>query len=282
MHVGGSLFPANQVGRRVLELEEAGLLGVAISWRLIAKRLVYNALNMQHLLSIVLGGSVLVVLSVARGLHDIKGRALAQLIVVYCVSYLGVLVLYQWFFPDVHGFRYLSLPVHVLVITVAAFCHWAVARAVSSRWLRRAVVTGIGLLLISSSAFGYRNTVRTVKSSVEIKVLPAYSPEEVATWWSLLDWVSDNIPEGTVVAATDHGTLAYFTGVRVVDLDGIMEPECVRCLLDGSIRTHLEMRGVEYVLLRPEMEDRLAVRGIRDACDVERVEGAPPQVYRLH
>jgi hypothetical protein len=85
-----------------------------------------------------------------------------------------------------------------------------------------------------------------------MKVIPRYTEQEIREWWSFVDWVSQNLPSGTVIAAKDHGRLAYFTDVQVVDLAGIIDPSIETHLRTGDMQSYLDAKGVQYAVLPEE------------------------------
>jgi hypothetical protein len=168
------------------------------------------------------------------------------------LAYCGTLVIYQGYFPDVHGLRYLSLAGHMLSILVLALCCQIVSTSQRATFARHALLIGIVFSLLLSSAYQYREMVRGLCWAKEMRIIPIYSDSEVRRWWSFLDWVSKNLPERTVIAAKDHGRLAYFTNIRIVDLAGIIEPSLMIYLTEGSVSSYREGKGVQYVLLPDE------------------------------
>jgi len=215
------------------------------------------------------------VLSLISGLGRKHSAVLSQLVGIYLLAYFGTLVIYQGYFPDVHGLRYLSLAGHILSILVSALCCQIVSTSQRATFARHALLIGIVFSLLLSSAYQYWEMVRGLRWAKEMRIIPIYSDSEVSRWWAFLDWVS-NLPEGTVIAAKDHGRLAYFTDVRVVDLAGIIEPALMVYLAEGSVGSYLEGKGVQYVLL-PDEGGRRIHKTIRETFDLERVPGAPHQ-----
>ena len=77
-----------------------------------------------------------------------------------------------------------------------------------------------------------------------------YTDEEVnGIFWPVTEWISQNLPDGAVIAVKDHGKITYFTQVQVVDLAGIIDPSLVSHVKEGTMRAYLEERDVEYILI---------------------------------
>lgn len=282
LRANGTVIPSNQFGRRLISWERAMRADGSLAWRAVPGRLVYNFLNMQDLLALSMGSAVLAVLSAIAGLLRKGSRRLAAIALVYCLSYFSVLILYQWFFPNLHGLRYLNLPAHILIILVSTFCVRVLAGVTARFRLRRVALGAVTLLILTSSFYGYREVAREFDVAGRARLVPAYSDAEVESRWGTLDWVAGNMPRGTVVAASDHGALAYFTEVSVVDLDGILDPEPIRAVWSGSIADVFARRRVEYVILWPVTAHRRFHQAVRADCELEPVPGSPGgAVYRL-
>ena len=285
LYASGTLFPANQIGRRFLAWEGAKLADGTVVWPAYVRRVVSNILYLHVvLLSITVGSTFLAVLSIASGLLLKRGALLTQLIAIYLVAYFGTLVVYQGYFPNVHGLRYLNLPGHMLSILVVAFCYQILFTANRAIFVRHVLLIGIIFSLILSSAYQYRQMVPGLDWARDMSIIPFYSDNEVRRWWSFVDWISENLREGTVIAAKDHGRLAYFTNTRIVDLAGIIDPSIITSLKEGSVSSYLERKEVQYVLL-PDEGGRPIHNAIRETVDLERVPGAPQQEcsgYSLH
>lgn len=278
----GSLLPSNQVGRRWIAWEGVRLADGSVSMPLYVRAVVGKFLELQNLVNIAAGSGVLAALSIVWLAVRRRAGRLPWVVGVYLVSYFGALVFYQWFFPYAHGFRYLSLPVHLLSITIAAFLWDAVELGGFVRRARGLAVAALAVLLLSTSAYRYREVSRGLQSVENARILPTFTRAEVDEWWAMIDWMGENIPPGTVVGATDHGKLAYFTDLQVVDLEGILDPSMIDRFLDGSVGQYLRDRGVSYILL-PANPRRLAYRMVAGALTLEEVEDAPRAVLRsLH
>jgi hypothetical protein len=76
-----------------------------------------------------------------------------------------------------------------------------------------------------------------------------YSDEQVNDYWRLEDWINNNLPQESVIAAKDHGRLAYFTENRIVDLAGIIEPNLITYLKSGEINNYLDKNDVQYIVV---------------------------------
>jgi hypothetical protein len=282
----GSLFPANQVGRRALAWEWALGSDGCVVWSRYLPRVAFKFMELQSLVAMSLGSALVGALALVTGLRHRGGRRIALVTGIFLSLYFGALIFYQWYFPDVHGLRYVYLPAHLMSIFIAALiCRLAfapkgdTAQSVVGGW---AVVAGAVLLLLSASAFSYRDMVKS--GFPDRKFLPTYSQDEEARWWALIDWMSAELPPGALVAATDHGRLSYFTTAQIVDLDGILYPAIVEHIRQGTVDSYIRDKGAEYIVLQGEDRGRLSHKLARRelaATPVEEVEGAPHSFYRI-
>ncbi len=62
-------------------------------------------------------------------------------------------------------------------------------------------------------------------------------------------WIRDNTPPDSIIAAHDIGALGYFTGRRVRDLAGLVDPEIIPILGDEDrLARWMDAVGVDYVM----------------------------------
>ena len=277
----GNPFPANQVGRRALAWE--GPLGSDGRMSLVeyCAWSVFRTLTLQRLVSVATGSSVLTALALLVATWRGRGRLFGGIVLVYTGTFFGMLVLYQWYFPDVHGLRYLNLPAHLFAVTTAGLLVLVATRFLRMRFRRGVVLIVAVTLTLSTTAFQYRELASGTGGRVERRLVPNYSAMEEAHWWRLVDWMQTSLEPGTVVAATDHGRMAYFVDVTVIDLDGILLPGLLHHLEQGSIGAYLDDARVTYVILPAA---RLEKRVCRCLCETGRlvpVEDAPTDTDRM-
>ncbi|MDP1548506.1 MAG: hypothetical protein Q8L87_21035 [Anaerolineales bacterium] len=66
-------------------------------------------------------------------------------------------------------------------------------------------------------------------------------------------WVAENLPEGTIIAAHDIGALGYFDNHELIDLAGLISPEVIPFIRDESqLSVFLDENGVHYLIAFPE------------------------------
>jgi len=275
----GNPLPANQVGRRALAWE--GPLGSdgRLSLAEYAAWSVFRMLSLQRLVAVATGSSVVAALGLLFGAWRGRGRRFAGIVLVYVCGFFGTLVFYQWYFPDVHGLRYLNLPAHLFAILTAGLLTYAVARLLQTRIRRMFALTVAVVLTLSTTAFQYREVASGVGGRMERRLIPNYSASAEAEWWRMVDWTAASLEPGTVVAATDHGRIAYFTDVAVIDLDGILLPQLLEHLEDGSVDEYLDESRVAYVFL-PDRPEKRICRCLRETGRIEQVADVPEDADR--
>lgn len=64
-------------------------------------------------------------------------------------------------------------------------------------------------------------------------------------------WFGERLPKGGTVAVNDVGAMGYFSGRRLIDLEGLITPAAVRWNKTGRIDGFLEAAKPEYLLIFP-------------------------------
>ncbi len=66
-------------------------------------------------------------------------------------------------------------------------------------------------------------------------------------------WVSENIPQDSLLAVHDIGALGYFDNHELVDLAGLVSPEVIPFMKDeAQIASYLDKRGAGYLIAFPD------------------------------
>ncbi len=116
----GSPLPGNQVGRRGLSLAWHNFSYDNFSLPYYVKIVVWNIFQLDELITIATGGSMLMLAGLVSGVLQRKLRVLGVFTVIYLGIFFALLVGYQWYFANLHGLRYINPAVHLLFIFVAA------------------------------------------------------------------------------------------------------------------------------------------------------------------
>ncbi len=76
------------------------------------------------------------------------------------------------------------------------------------------------------------------------------------------NWVSQNFPPGSRIAAHDIGALGYFAEIQLYDLAGLVNPEVIPFIQDESrLSKYLDQNEIEYLIAFPDWYPFLSERG---------------------
>jgi len=198
----------------------------------------------------------------------------------YVVVHYALLAFYQWYFPDVHGLRYVALPSMILIVPIGRFVLDVGERVTNRRDTRRSdegerppldatldrsgqpsrvldfargaaspsaiVATVLLLWLLASSLYQYIGMINGLEGRLWLLGAP---PDAVTSFWCETDWIVANVPEYGIVAAKDFGRLAYFSARRIVDLVGIVDPTVIPYIKRKAVDDYLIGRQVDYLIV---------------------------------
>ncbi len=69
---------------------------------------------------------------------------------------------------------------------------------------------------------------------------------------NMANWVNENTPKGSLIAAHDIGALGYFGNRRLVDLAGLISPEVIPFIRDeNKLRLFLDQKHADYLVTFP-------------------------------
>lgn len=246
----GSPFPANQVGRRQLAIDFHGFSYENFSLPAYLKIVVWNVFQLQEVLNIATGGTLLILAGFVFGLFDKKLRRLAFISIVYMGIFFTLLVAYQWYFADLHGLRYINPAVHILFVFVA-YMLWQLP----IEYGKKTAVIIIATCLAVSATYKHYQMCSRFRWAPYMSYFSRPDPAVSKQWWSTIDWVRDNIPAGTVIGVRDYGRISLFTSARIQDLAGNIDPPVSEALQNGTLREYLKNKHVEYLMI-PTLEQR--------------------------
>lgn len=275
----GSPFPANQVGRRAIALGWHDATH-GISFLKYLKVVGWNVFQMEKLITIATGASLLMLVAFLYGMRLPASKKLSEVTLAYCVLFLGMLIGYQWYFPDFHGLRYINPAVHLLLIFVAIFF---VELFKGKRGLLFVSFATLAVVTLSGYAFyGELNILPWIKSTTYTGYA---SPDLSAKYWQFYDWVKAKLPAGTVVGVRDNGQFALFTDLPVQDLSGVIDPTVSQKVNEGgdALAEYLRSRNVSYLWI-PSLDQRgdTLYKELHGSLHLELVTDAPPSVYEEH
>jgi hypothetical protein len=70
-----------------------------------------------------------------------------------------------------------------------------------------------------------------------------------STHIKMAEWINQNYPAGTPMAAFDIGAIGYYAHIRVIDLGGLVDRNYLPYLVQRRVPGYLKERGVQYVIL---------------------------------
>lgn len=268
----GSPFPGNQVGRRGLSLALHGFSFDDFSLLRYLKIVVWNVFQLEELLTIATGSSLLALAAFVVGTLDRRLRTLGIVSGIYLAIFFTLLVTYQWYFPDLHGLRYLNPASHLLFLFIA-FLLWKLP---VESWKKGAVLT-IGVAVAVSASYKHYQLNSRFHFAPYVSYIGRPDPAKNAMLWGVIDWMRENLPSATIVGVRDYGRVSMFTNVLVQDLAGNIDPEAATALKEGTLKEFLKERKVEYLFIPPlERRKDLLYQYLHSNLQLELVADAPP------
>ncbi|MEW6509420.1 MAG: hypothetical protein AB1428_00525 [Bacteroidota bacterium] len=220
----------------------------------LAAKIAYYGVGSQEYLSKVAaylaGGHFLIVAPLAvagcvKALADLVGRRGVSMVPLVLWG-TALVVMYGMKLPYLYQQgRYLMPVLPILLLLALAGLHVLTGLlfgrlALSRPTVRSTIVAGTVVLVIS-----VHSVVRGAEIDRDYVDSCRYITERhVATG----RWLHDHTPEDAVVATHDIGAIAYYSGRKVVDVQGVVTPSAVRVLSDlDSLKSFLVASGVSHL-----------------------------------
>lgn len=269
----GSLFPDNQIGRRTIAMMKHGYNPALSSFAQYLKISAWHFFELESLYSLALGSSVLALLAVLIAIPGRPTAPIAILVGLYAILFSGTLVLYQWYFPDFHGLRYLNPLLHLLPIFIADLL-----LMIPLSRLRPVLITVLLICFFAVSWYRYLDFTRAPLWAKEFDLFARVHQEERKDFWESIDWIRKFTHQDAVFAIRDHGRYAYFTDRPIQDLAGILDPQIIREWKAGQIASYLQQRNVSYAFLPESQEGSQTIyQAVHDSMRLSPVADAPKQ-----
>ena len=217
--ITGSPFLANQIGRREIAL---GWHHFSFSHFVLVpylKIVGWNVFQLDTLVSIATGSSILCFAALLYGFTQKESRTLATATSLYIVTFFGALVAYQWYFPNFHGLRYINPVVHLLFVFVGTFLTTNFVGK-QTRVLAYGVVAAI--LILTNYRF-YELSV-SMPWAKNMSLIAQPTPKQIHDGWQSMDWEREHLPAGSILGIRDHGRTALFTELPIQDIAGNIDP----------------------------------------------------------
>jgi 4-amino-4-deoxy-L-arabinose transferase-like glycosyltransferase len=267
----GTPFLGNQVGRRELAMSLHGFDFGQFVFSTYIKIVGWNVFQLENLVNLASGSTVFALFALGLGWLQAPTRRLATVTAVYMAIFFGLLVSYQWYFPDLHGLRYVNPAVHVLFVfmglTIALLP--LVRYRTTVQWL-----LVIAMIVLSHYRFYHDTTHLKWAYGMSYVAHPSKADEEAG--WATIDWVRANLPEGTVIGVRDHGRFALFSDRPTQDIAGNIDPTVPLLARTSGLKDYLKNQNVSYLLI-PTLEQRqdLIYRVLHGQLKLQRVQTAP-------
>lgn len=267
----GTPFLGNQIGRRELAMSLHGFDFNHFVFSKYIKIVGWNVFQLEKLIAIATGGTFLAVLALAAGGLRKERNKLASVTTIYIVTFFGALCAYQWYFPDLHGLRYVNPAVHLLFVLVAALLVDLPLGKLKSALIGFFVT---GLIILSHYSFYDMATHLQWAPGFTFTAHPTTAEEKDA--WALIDWVRENLPEDAVIGVRDHGRFALFSDRPIQDVAGNIDPTVPLLARTSGLKEYLQKQGLDYLVI-PSLDVRqdLIYKVLHTDLKLEQVPGAP-------
>lgn len=168
--------------------------------------------------------------------------------ILWCFGYL---MLYVMRLPVYQHGRYImpAMPIFFLFGLLALFnfnqskrfgrYHWIA----QTFWYASTIALSLAFIFIGSNA--YAQDVAIIESEMVVTA----------------KWVSENLPEDSLLAVHDIGALGYFDHHQLIDLAGLISPEVIPFIRDEpGISAYLNEKGADYLIAFPDFYPMLTER----------------------
>jgi hypothetical protein len=278
----GSPFPDNQIGRRAIALQKHGFDYAHFSLPAWIKIVVWNMFEAEKLWTLAVGSSLLGLLGFCVTLFHKETSRITALTGLYLILFCTMLCCWQWYFPDFHGLRYFNAGAHLILVFIAII----IAKLDRNAWSKSKLAGGLlCVVMIVLSWYTFFDYARGLQSFRQMALFGQRSAEVQNEFWAGLDAFKE-LPEGSVIAARDHGRLAFFTDRPVQDIAGIIDPAILKHWHDGTLGAYLKERKVSFVLLPDSSPGAPTIyQAIHDQLHPSLISDAPRQEitgYRLY
>ncbi len=261
-HAGRSLLATNQTGRYFLAHREYPLTELGL-WGYLDK-ILHNVLELARLYDITLGSFVIALLAMIWVVMR-KGNDWQRIapFLMYFWLFFGLLTCYQWYFPDVHGLRYIVFTSLLLSIIIGSFlagtCGLLGRHVPPSHTKGNLIVYSLLLMsLITFSYTKYVDLISHLRATRNLDLFAKLEQQRLNELWQPVDWIRANTPEGAIVAGAHHGRLAYFSDRTIVDLAGIIDPEVIDYIKQNDLEPYLKKHHVDYIILHAHSSHHLS------------------------
>jgi len=187
-------------------------------------------------------GAFVMVLALIK--RDPRGSALIPSIAIIYAACIGVAAPFRG--ADFQTGRYIANQTGVAVMLAVLGYYWLAV------WMKSRNKWAAALLAAALLSIGGANAVTAQRSMARMYASDVDSINSIQV--NLATWLRDNAVPGTTVMTPDVGAIGYFSGLRVIDLGGLVSPEFL-----AFNRAHRGQDGVVIKYARKVRPDYLVV-----------------------
>ncbi len=246
----GSPFLANQVGRRELAMSLHAFSYDHFILATYLKIVFWNVFQLEKLVTIACGASLLALLGTLSSILTPERKKLAMITLISAGTFFLTLVTYQWYFPDLHGLRYINPAVHLFAILIAGL----LTDLPIASW-RKTSLSIMTIAIIVLSYYSFYDLVNHIGWAKGMTFTAHPNEKQEKDGWEMIDWINKNIPKDSIIGVRDHGRVALFTERPIQDLAGNIDPIVPILARNGGLKEYLKERNVSYLLI-PSLELR--------------------------
>ncbi len=269
----GSVFPDNQIGRRAIALADHHFSYDNFSLPHYLRIVIWNDFQLEALWSLAIGSTLLGLLALLWHMTDPLWKPVMRVTLLYLLLFCTALVLYQWYFPDFHGLRYLNPGIHIVLLAIAGLLMlWPL-----TRW-RTPLLTIFVAIMLMLSWYRYFDYARRPQWATGMTLFGNRDVEAQNTFFATIDLINEQLPADAVIAVRDHGRIAYFTDRSIQDFAGIIDPEVLIAYKENRLAAYFAERNVSYVYLPTRVPGEESIyEALYESLQLEQVPNAAPE-----
>ncbi|MEM4247140.1 MAG: hypothetical protein QXF14_02350, partial [Candidatus Woesearchaeota archaeon] len=163
-------------------------------------------------------------------------------IILFCI------MLFGYYISTGAVMRYL-MPIVMFIILGSALVLVRAYYASSAKNLLRVVYSAVGLLIAVSLVFSSVQAARTGQLSSE------WTPLQYTMYEDGIRWIRNNTSPDTIIGAFNAGVYGYFSGRKIVNLDGVINDNAYYALKDKRLYSYINEQNISYIIDWDYVED---------------------------
>lgn len=242
----GTFSPANSTGRRFIAIQSSMDANYHISFVNYVDLIIVSIVKLVKVWQFTTGAAILLPFAYL----DMRRYRIIKDWGAHVALYGIMLAGYYHYLPPGHAVRYVVLPAMIFCIPLANLLDQVASRMSLS--YGKSIWALVGLIVLISG----RGYVEAISRPVLRLDNNGLSP--------ITEWAIDH-PDA-VIAAKDHGELAYFGRAIVVDIAGVINPGALAALVDGNLCGYLFDEGATHVVAKAGSSHRVHKALFNEAC----------------